>query len=197
MRDLLTVRETAHVLGKSEELVRVMLRAGDLPAQKTGDGKKAHWRVDGLKLRDQLVAASGGETLAKHTPAENEAWDAYMRLGDLLKARRKARMAGVVSGYGDFPEKMAAKYGPEAGDHARRSRLEQEALCALSDEMAATFAKVDAEHAAEQAEDDAYVEKRARALADEYRRRERAERLRERVVTRALEILGEDDTADG
>ncbi|MEQ9093550.1 MAG: helix-turn-helix domain-containing protein [Miltoncostaeaceae bacterium] len=87
-RKWLTVRQTARRLGETEEAVRRMIRAGDLPAQKATSSARAPWVVDALALEDQI--------------AEDE-----------QLAKRRARMAGVVVGYGEDFHRQVAEAHPD------------------------------------------------------------------------------------
>ena len=58
--ELLTVDETARMLGVSPATVRRRIRAGEIPALKLGRGPAAPVRVDADELREWLYANPEG-----------------------------------------------------------------------------------------------------------------------------------------
>lgn len=53
---MLTVAEAAERLGVVPEVVRRLIRAGELAAHKTGGGSKSHYRISEQAIADHIKA---------------------------------------------------------------------------------------------------------------------------------------------
>jgi hypothetical protein len=164
----LTVSQVAEVLGTSTETVRRMIKAGELPASRASEAKRAPWLI--------------------HGPT----WE-HQREADIERAAIRQRLAGVVTGYGeDFARKVEAEYpdarvgspgGPTLAEHTRAYLARQELFGQIQRDMRADPAL---RQRFEQLDENERFEAEARELA----RRVRRER---QLWDRALEILDEND----
>jgi excisionase family DNA binding protein len=167
----LTVSEVAAMLGTSTETIRRMIKAGELPASRASNAKRAAWLINAAAFERQRTA-------------------------DAERAAVRQRLGGVVVGRGEeFTERLGKAYpgvtvgspqGPSLADHARAIAARHDLFDRVEREMAADPS---IRQQLEQLEEEERFEAEAQELA---RRVRRAERLRDR----ALEILEEDDQDD-
>jgi excisionase family DNA binding protein len=161
--EFLTVRETATRLGQSEETVRRMIRAGELPASRAHrGGTRAPWLIHAAALERQM---------------EMDA--------EIAEARERLDSAGVVTGRGpEFLENVQRRHGLAVAEQLRQVMARHDALYEAartvdehSDEYEHGFAELDEDEAIDQA-----AQRRAAWL-----------RREERIHQRTLEILEEED----
>ena len=164
----LTVRETAEILGTSEEMVRRKIRAYELPASRLNYAPRSPWMINAAALQRRLEIDAHGK-----------------RVYDI----------GIVVGHSidEFAEKLEQRHpdvrvgspdGPTLAEHARATAARHELFTQIEREEGAEIRK-----RFEQLDEEQRFEEEAREYA---RRIRRAERLRDR----ALEILDEDDQDD-
>jgi Helix-turn-helix domain len=181
----LTVRETAARLNRSEEMVRRMIRAGELPASRLSAAAKAPWMIDADELERQL------KVHAERTAVRMRLDRAGVTVGRSVDSPPQG--GGVVIGRGeDFYAEIERAYpgvkvggpeGPPLADYLRQRDSRAELFDRIEREM---YADPAVRQRFEKLDEEARFEEEARELA---RRIRRAERLRER----ALEILDEDE----
>jgi excisionase family DNA binding protein len=164
--EFLTVRETATRLGQSEETVRRMVRAGELPASRAErGGTRAPWLIHAAALERQLDI------------------DAQIR-----EAKERLASRGVVTGRGpEFLEDVERRHGLAVAEQLRQVIARHDALYEAaravdqhSDEYEHGFAELDEDEAIEQA-----AQRRVAWI-----------RREERIQQRAAEILDEEDDED-